>query len=119
MVALRYGTDRPTRPTCSGPGCDNPLPAPTTGRPGIFCSVACRVRSHREHHRSDDLAVGVEVDMGSASSRGRLPDQAWMVRLRRGERSVIVHIGLRRHAADRLAEQLSGLLGPNDGTAGR
>jgi len=34
-----------------------------------------------------------------------------MVRLRRGERSVIVAIGLRRPAADRLAAQIADLLG--------
>jgi hypothetical protein len=33
-----------------------------------------------------------------------------MVRLRRGQRSVIVAIGLRRSAADRLAEQITDLL---------
>lgn len=33
-----------------------------------------------------------------------------MVRLRRGERSVIVAIGLHRHSADRLAEQIADLL---------
>lgn len=33
-----------------------------------------------------------------------------MVRLRRGERSVIVAIGLRRPRADRLAEQITALL---------
>lgn len=48
--------------------------------------------------------------MGSASSRGRPPERAWMVRLRRGQRSVIVAIGLRRPAADRLAAQIADLL---------
>ena len=33
-----------------------------------------------------------------------------MVRMRRGERSVIVAIGLPRHGADRLAEQFTDLL---------
>ncbi|MGH9155886.1 MAG: hypothetical protein ACRD1K_08680 [Acidimicrobiales bacterium] len=51
-----------------------------------------------------------EVDRGSASSRGRHPDRAWMVRLRRGEHSTIVAIGLSHPAADRLAEQLTDLL---------
>ena len=35
-----------------------------------------------------------------------------MVRLRRGDRSVIVAVGLRRAAAERLAEQITDLLGP-------
>lgn len=48
--------------------------------------------------------------MGSASSRGRPPERAWLVRLRRADLSVIVAIGLRHNAADRLAEQISDLL---------
>lgn len=54
--------------------------------------------------------VTVEVDFGSASSRGRRPDHSWMVRMRRGERSVIVAIGLTRYAADSLAEQIAELV---------
>ncbi len=56
------------------------------------------------------MPVVVEVDLGSASSRGRPAEQSWVVRLRRGQRSVIVAIGLRRHGADRLAEQITDLL---------
>ncbi|HSF97814.1 MAG TPA: hypothetical protein VLA55_03895 [Ornithinibacter sp.] len=48
--------------------------------------------------------------MGSASSRGRPPERAWLVRIRRADRYVIIAVGLRRHAADRLAEQLTDLL---------
>jgi hypothetical protein len=54
--------------------------------------------------------VTVEVDQGSASSRGRSPDRAWLVRLRRGEGSVVVAVGLSRAAADRLAGQISDLV---------
>lgn len=57
----------------------------------------------------------MEVDFGSASSRGRPPERAWMVRLRRGERSVIVAIGLRRSAADRLAANIAELVGNENG----
>jgi len=48
--------------------------------------------------------------MGSASSRGRPADRGWLVQVRRGERNVIVAIGMRRRDADRLAEQLNDLL---------
>jgi len=48
--------------------------------------------------------------MGSASSRGRPADRGWLVQLGRGDRVVIVAIGLRRTAADRLAQQLNDLL---------
>ncbi|MGH9107192.1 MAG: hypothetical protein ACRDZX_15455 [Acidimicrobiales bacterium] len=54
--------------------------------------------------------MSVEVDMGSASSRGRPPERAWMVRMRKRERSVIVAIGLRRPDADRLASRIADLL---------
>ena len=65
------------------------------------------------------MPVVVEVDHGSASSRGRPPDQAWMVRLRRGERDVIVAIGLRRRGADRLADQITELLAGHPGDRSR
>jgi hypothetical protein len=41
-----------------------------------------------------------------------------MVRMRRGERSVIVAIGLPRHGADRLAQAITDLLGGDAGAAG-
>jgi len=68
------------------------------------------VAAYRQRERERG-PVSVEVDVGSASSRGRRPDRSWMVRLRRGQDSVIVAVGLSRAAADRLAEQLAGLLG--------
>jgi hypothetical protein len=108
-VSLRYAT--PGEPTCEGPGCAQALEPATTGRPARFCSPACRARYHRAAQRARAEPVSVEVDLGSASSRGRPPERAWMVRLRRGQRSVIVTIGLTRAAADRLAAQLTDLLG--------
>jgi hypothetical protein len=53
----------------------------------------------------------VEVDMGSATSWGRHPDRAWLIRLGRGDRSVIVAWGLSRAAADSLAEHITDLVG--------
>jgi hypothetical protein len=49
----------------------------------------------------------VEIDAGSTSSRGRPPGQAWMIRLRRGDRSVILAVGLSRTAAEHLAEHIA------------
>ncbi len=80
------------------------------GRPAKFCSPACRVRAHRASQCEAAAPVLVEVDMGSATSRGRPPERAWMIRLRRGERSVIVAFGLRHSAAERLAGQIADLL---------
>ncbi len=50
--------------------------------------------------------VTVEIDIGSASTRGRPTDRAWLLRLRRGDRQVITTIGLSRTAAEHLAEQV-------------
>ena len=115
MVSLRHETPGPN---CGGPDCDNPVLRSATGRPGHFCSGACRSRAHRQRQREHDDPVVAEVDFGSASSRGRPVEERWMVRLRRGERDVIVAIGLRRYAADRLVEQITDLLAdrPSDGS---
>lgn len=98
-----------TAETCQAPGCTNAVQPRGTGRPARFCSTACRVRAHRGRQGAKGY-LSVEVDMGSATSRGRPPERAWLVRVRRGERSVIVAYGLRRPAADRLVEQLTDLL---------
>ncbi len=97
-------------PVCCAPGCDSLLPRQATGRPARYCTAACRMRAHRHRHTRPEPAVSVEVDMGSASSRGRRRESAWLVRLRRDQRTVIVTIGLSRPAADHLAEQISDLL---------
>jgi hypothetical protein len=109
-VSLRYD-NRMARPatTCDGPGCTNTLHTPSAGRPARFCSTACRVRAHR-HRQAGKGPVTIEVDLGSATSRGRPIERAWLVRLRRGDRTVIAAHALRRPAADRLAQQLTDLL---------
>jgi hypothetical protein len=57
--------------------------------------------------------VTVEIDTGSSSSRGRPPDRAWLVRLRRADRSVVVAIGLSRTAAEHLAEHIVKVIRPD------
>lgn len=94
---------------CAAPDCDQPVAQQVTGRPARYCSPACRVRAHRARNAAP---VSVEVDMGSATSRGRPPERAWLVRLRRADRTVIVAVGLRRAHAQRLAAQIADLLGP-------
>jgi hypothetical protein len=54
--------------------------------------------------------VTVEIDTGSSTSRGRTPGQAWLIRLRRGNRSVITTIGLSRTSAEHLAHKITELL---------
>ena len=105
--------------TCEAEGCTNTITRNAAGRPARYCSTACRVRQHR-HRQQAGAPITVEVDIGSASSRGRPPDRAWLVRIRRADRTVITAIGLRRRAADRLAEQLTELLTdtpPHEGAA--
>ena len=98
---------------CAAPGCINTITSTPIGRPARFCSNTCRSRAHRNQQRTTNAApVIVEVDTGSASSRGRTPERSWLVRLRRADHAVIIAIGLRRTAADRLAEQIDDLLNP-------
>lgn len=54
--------------------------------------------------------VTVEIDIGSASTRGRPPDRVWLLRLRRGDEQVITTIGLSRISAEHLAERVTNLL---------
>ena len=54
-------------------------------------------------------AVSVEIDTGSTSTRAQPPGRTWLIRLRRGHRSVIT-IGLSRTSAEHLAEQITDLL---------
>jgi hypothetical protein len=54
--------------------------------------------------------ITVEVDMGSASSRGRTPDRSWLIRLRHDQDSVIVAIGLARVPAGHLAAHIADFL---------
>jgi hypothetical protein len=54
--------------------------------------------------------VTVEIDTGSSAARGRPPGQAWLIRLRRGNRSVITTIGLSRTSAELLAQKIAELL---------
>jgi hypothetical protein len=54
--------------------------------------------------------LNVEIDLGSASTRGRLPDRHWMIRLSRGEKTVIVNVGLSRTAAEHLADHIAEII---------
>ena len=54
--------------------------------------------------------VTVEVDHGSASSWDRPAVTAYLVRVRKGERSLVIAIGLSRSNASSLAERLRQLL---------
>lgn len=104
--------------TCAAPACTNLITRGARGRPAIYCSPACRSATYRIHRRRSDEPVVVEVDHGSTSAKGRPAGRVWMVRLRRGQRSVIVAIGLGRPSADHLAGQISDLLEPSEPAQG-
>jgi hypothetical protein len=56
--------------------------------------------------------VTVQIDTGSTSSRGRPSGRAWLIRLRRGDQSIITTTttGLSRTSAEHLAEKITSLL---------
>ena len=55
----------------------------------------------------------IEADLGSASFRGRRPEDSWFVRVRNEEAFVVITWGLKRsgaeHLASRLAEVIAGI----------
>lgn len=63
----------------------------------------------------------IAADLGSASSRGRRPEDSWLVKVSNGEALVVMAWGLSRsgaeHLASRLAEVITGTF-PHPGDAG-
>lgn len=110
-LTLRNETPNPAA-TCTRPDCENPITPATTGRPAKYCSPTCRATAHRQRHNNTPPPIA-EVTMGSASSRGRKPDNAWIVQLRHGNQNIVITIGLRQPAANRLAQQINDLLTNN------
>lgn len=88
---------------CRAPGCDNPVPRRARGRPAVYCSPACRPARRRR-------GVVVEVDHPESSPDGRPTERVWRVRLRRGERVVVVAEALGWPSAHALAGELHDLL---------
>ena len=97
---------------CARPGCDQPVVRNPVGRPRLYCTAACRTEAYRAANPDQTAPLLVEVDTGSTSSRGRPAGQVWLVRLRRGNRSTIVAIGLGRPSAETLAAQLRDVINP-------
>lgn len=92
---------------CAAPGCTNPVVRPRTGRPPTYCSPACRPSA-----RTTTGHLVVEVDHEPTPDDARPTGRIWMVRLRRGSRSVIIAAELGRPSADHLAGQIGKLLSP-------
>ena len=94
-------------PTCAGPGCGRPLVRKARGRPPLYCSTGCR---HAAYRKAPELRLVVELDAEGGDATGRPTGHVWLVRLRRGERSVEVATGLGRPSAEYLARQLRDLI---------
>jgi hypothetical protein len=91
------------RLTCARDGCENPvLRRPgQPGRPQIYCSPACRPSYGRSQ-----MSVEVDRDESEDAEHGR----DWNVRLRRGERVLVVQRGIGRFSATAFAAELSAMV---------
>ncbi len=92
---------------CARPGCEGPLVRKARGRPPLYCSAACR---HAVGRKGPIPRLMVEIDAEAGDTTGRPTGHVWLVRLRRGERSVEVATGLGRPSAEYLARQLRDLI---------
>jgi hypothetical protein len=98
-----------TAAVCAAPGCGKPVPPRrpgAIGRPPIYCSVACRPST--SHHAQ------LVVDVNADDTGDPVPGRDWMVRLRRGRRSVVVVRGLGWLSANALAANLRQFLSPQE-----
>ena len=97
---------------CVAPGCANLVArSPRPGRPAVYCSPECRTKPRQPR-------IIVEVDHPDASPDGRPVQRVWAVRLRRGQRVVVIADGLGWPSATALAGQLDDLLRPDSQTKG-
>lgn len=93
-----------TARTCAAPGCDNVVP-PRPGRAGrrpIYCCPACRPSRAQQR-------VVVEIDVEADEDHD--PGRDWIVRLRRGRRSMVVGHSLGRLSANAFAIELESFFG--------
>lgn len=94
---------------CARPGCGRTLVRRPRGRPPLYCSAACRGLAHR---KGPMPRLTVEVDAVAGDAPGRPTGHVWLVRMRRGERSLDVATGLGRPSAEYLARQIRDLIEP-------
>ncbi len=95
------------RPLCAAEGCTNTVPDRVgRGRPFLYCSTTCRPTSAKAHQK----AFSVEVDHEPTLPDERPVGRVWSVRLRRGERYVVIATELGRPSAENLAAQINDLL---------
>jgi hypothetical protein len=92
--------------TCARPGCPNPVPRNTTGRPAIYCSPTCRPSWRRPSRRR----ITIDIDHPNTSPDGRPTERVWTVTLRRGLHTVVIADNLGWPSARALAQQLEHVL---------
>jgi len=91
---------------CAAEGCDRPVKRQPgqRGRPPIYCSAQCRPS------RPGQGARRVEVDVEPVDDNDG--DRSFVVRLRRGTRSVVVATDVGRISAAVLAAEIRAVLEP-------
>src|SRR5947208_1892707 len=95
------------RPAASSP--ISPAATPTAARkPG--CAAGPARRPSRQPRSS---TVYIEIDHPASSSDGRAVERLWTVRLRRGDRAVLIADNLGWPSANALAHELVDLLTPH------
>jgi hypothetical protein len=97
---------------CQAPACANPVPRNPRGRPALYCCAQCRPSSRNAR------GVVVEIEHPQTCTDGRAPERVWTVRLRRGNRSVVIADALGWPSANALATDLSNLLERPNGRKG-
>lgn len=107
---MRVVTDRLALGTCARPGCRQPLVRKPRGRPPLYCSAACR---HLVARKGPLPRLTVEVDHEGGDQDGRPTGQVWLIRLRRGDRVLVVATGLGRPSAEYLARGLRDIIEPS------
>jgi hypothetical protein len=90
--------------TCAAADCTNAVTPKPRGRPALYCTPQCRPSS-----RGTQRLV-VELEHPDTCADGRPPERVWMVRLRRGSRTVVIAPALGWPSANALATELSCLL---------
>ena len=94
---------------CARDGCENTVPPRTSpGRPAIYCSASCRPSASTKQGVS---SLVVELDHAPTPEDSRPTGRVWVVRLCRGEKSVVVAEELGRPSADQLVRELNELIG--------
>jgi hypothetical protein len=94
--------------TCARPNCDNLVTRNPRGRPTLYCSPGCRPSSAKSSR------IAVEVEHPDTCADGRPPERVWTVRLRRGQRVVVIADALGWPSANALARELTDILtGPS------